>query len=107
MTRGRAAAAVLGLLVVAAVAAPWLGHATLPYAMRLAGLTPVEVHCALTSSDGDVWTFGPPDAAASIRGSVGAFCRVGARRLSAADSGLVAVGPSAFDALVVLRNYAA
>ncbi len=84
----------------------WLGHSTLPYAMRLAGLAPVEVHCALTSSDGEVWTFGPPDAAASIRGSIGAFCRVGARRLSAADSGLAAVGPSAFDALVVLRNYA-
>ena len=35
MTRGRAAAAVLGLLVVAAVAAPWLGHAT-PDALDLA-----------------------------------------------------------------------
>ena len=35
MTRGRAAAAVLGLLVVAAVAAPWLGDAT-PEALDLA-----------------------------------------------------------------------
>jgi uncharacterized protein (TIGR03084 family) len=85
----------------------WLGHSTLPYAMRLAGLTPVDVFCALTGPDGALWTFGPPDAAASIRGSAGAFCRVGARRLSAGDSGLVATGPSAFDALVVLRNYAA
>jgi uncharacterized protein (TIGR03084 family) len=85
----------------------WLGHSTLPYAMRLAGLAPVDVYCALTSPDGGLWTFGPPDAAASIRGSAGAFCRVGARRLSAVDSGLVATGPSASDALVVLRNYAA
>ena len=85
----------------------WLGHATLPYAMRLAGLDPVEVHCTLDAPSGGVWTFGPATAAAWIRGSAGAFCRVGARRLAAADSGLEVSGPDAARALQVLRNYAA
>lgn len=85
----------------------WLGHATLPYAMRLANLEPVDVHCSLESSQGETWTFGPASASAQISGSVGAFCRVGARRLAAADSGLTVSGSDAAAALEVLRNYAA
>jgi uncharacterized protein (TIGR03084 family) len=85
----------------------WLGHATLPYAMRLAGLDPVAVRCTLDAPSGAVWTFGPATATAWIRGSAGAFCRVGARRLAAADSGLEVSGPDAARALQVLRNYAA
>lgn len=86
----------------------WLGHATLPYAMRLAGLEPIDVHCALDAPDGDdVWTFGPDTAAARVRGAAGAFCRVGARRLAATESGLVVSGAGAAAALEVLRNYAA
>jgi uncharacterized protein (TIGR03084 family) len=85
----------------------WLGHATLPYAMQLAGLQPQPIFCALTGPSGANWTFGPPDAASSITGEAGAFCRVGARRLPAASSGLIARGPHAADALRVLRNYAA
>jgi uncharacterized protein (TIGR03084 family) len=85
----------------------WLGHATLPYAMRLAGLEPQPVFCSLTAPSGITWTFGRPDAASSIVGDAGAFCRVGAHRLSAASSGLITSGPHAADALRVLRNYAA
>ena len=85
----------------------WLGHATLPYAMRLAGLDAVEVRCTLDAPSGAVWTFGPATATAWIRGSAGAFCRVGARRVAAADSGLEVSGPDAAGALQVLRNYAA
>ena len=85
----------------------WLGHATLPYAMRLAGLDPVEVRCTLDAPSGAVWTYGPPSASAWITGSAGAFCRVGARRLAAAASGLAVSGPPAAQALHVLRNYAA
>jgi uncharacterized protein (TIGR03084 family) len=85
----------------------WLGHATLPYAMRLAGLEPHPVFCELTGPSGARWTFGPRDAASSIAGDAGVFCRVGARRLSAAESGLIATGPHAAEALQVLRNYAA
>jgi hypothetical protein len=54
-----------------------------------------------------VHEYGPGDASAAIVGGMGAFCRVGARRMSALDSGLSATGPGAADALRVLRNYAA
>jgi uncharacterized protein (TIGR03084 family) len=84
----------------------WLGHATPPYAMRNAGLEPVSVLCTLTSPTRRVHTFGPSDAGATITGDMGAFCRVGARRLTAADSGLSTNGPDAAAALRVLRNYA-
>lgn len=85
----------------------WLGHASLPYAMRLAELEPKPIFCALTAPSGASWTFGPKDAGSSITGHAGAFCRVGAHRLAAADSGLITNGPDAADALRLLRNYAA
>lgn len=85
----------------------WLGHATLPYAMDLAGLDHVPIRCTLEAPSGALWTFGPDSATAWIRGSAGAFCRVGAHRLAAADSGLEVSGPVAAQALGVLRNYAA
>ena len=85
----------------------WLGHATLPYAMRLAGLEPVEVHCSLTAPSGARFTYGPADAPNTITGEMAAFCRVGARRLAAANSGLATEGPDADAALRELRNYAA
>ena len=85
----------------------WLGHATLPYAMRLAGLEPQAVRCTLHSPAGATWAFGPADAPSSVSGPGAAFCRVGARRLAASESGLLTSGPHADDALRVLRNYAA
>lgn len=85
----------------------WLGHATLPYAMRLDGVEPVDVFCSLTSPSGRVFTYGPADADSAITGNMGAFCRVGARRLAGADSGLTTSDPNAVNALRVLRNYAA
>lgn len=85
----------------------WLGHATLPYAFRLEGKEPCEVRATLTAPSGALWSFGPDDAENRITGSGGAFCRVGARRVAAADSGLVTEGPRAAEALRLLRNYAA
>ena len=84
----------------------WLGHNTLPYAFGLIGHEPVPIHCELTGPSGDTWTFGPPDAASRIVGAAGEFCRVGAHRLAADDSNLVATGPDGATALQVLRNYA-
>ena len=85
----------------------WLGHATLPYAFALAGEAPRPVLVELTGPGGGTWRYGPPDAESAIRGDAGAFCRVGARRLAAAESGLTTTGPHAAAALRVLRNYAA
>ena len=84
----------------------WLGHATVPYAMGLQGFEPVEVRCTLTMPSGATCTLGPGNAPNTITGSLGAFCRVGARRLPAGESGLVAAGPAADVALLHLRNYA-
>jgi uncharacterized protein (TIGR03084 family) len=84
----------------------WLGHRTLPYAFRLSGQPAHNVYCQLTAPDGSLWRFGDPAAASAIIGNAGAFCRVGARRLAAADSGLRTRGPHADPALQVLRNYA-
>ncbi|MFI5898333.1 maleylpyruvate isomerase family mycothiol-dependent enzyme [Actinoplanes sp. NPDC051513] len=84
----------------------WLGHSTLPYAFGLAGEPAGEVFAELAAPDSSVWRFGDPAAPSSITGSAGAFCRVGARRLAPADSGLRAQGPHAESALRLLRNYA-
>lgn len=84
----------------------WLAHGTLPYAWHLAGRPSVPVRCELTAPDGSPWVFGDPDAASSIVGEAGAFCRVGAQRLAPADSGLRTGGPHGAEALRLLRNYA-
>src|SRR3954468_6287690 len=85
----------------------WLGHRTLPYAFEIAGLPSYDVYCELTGPDGDTFHYGPPDAESVVRGAVGEFCRVGARRLAPEQTTLVAEGPHAAEALRVLRNYAA
>ena len=85
----------------------WLGHATLPYGFTVAGEQPQSVFCELVSPSGATWHFGPPDADSTITGPAGAFCRVGAHRLSPEESGLVTAGPHGSTALRVLRNYAA
>ena len=85
----------------------WLGHSTLPYGFAFNGQDAHDVYAELTAPDGvEVWRFGPSDADSTITGAAGAFCRVGAQRLTPEESGLVATGPHAAAALRVLRNYA-
>jgi uncharacterized protein (TIGR03084 family) len=85
----------------------WLAHRTLPYAFSRAGEEPAAVRCALTAPDGvTTWVFGPDDAESGISGPAGAFCRVAARRLDPAASGLRATGPRGAAALRVVRTYA-
>jgi uncharacterized protein (TIGR03084 family) len=84
----------------------WLAHGTLPYAFALAGDEAHPVYCELTGPGGDTWRYGPADADSAITGAAGAFCRVGAQRLTPEDSGLVATGPHGDAALRVLRTYA-
>jgi uncharacterized protein (TIGR03084 family) len=85
----------------------WLGARTLPYAFAVSGEPGGPVRAELTGPDGQEWAFGDPGAESVISGDAGAFCRVGAQRLSPADSGLTTTGPHAAAALRVLRNYAA
>jgi uncharacterized protein (TIGR03084 family) len=85
----------------------WLAHRTLPYAFGLAGEEAHDVWCELSGPNGEMWTFGPPDADSRISGPAGEFCRVAARRLPPAGTHLVAAGPYADAALRHLRTYAA
>ena len=85
----------------------WLAHRSLAYAFALAGQPAQPVYCRLTAPEGATWEFGAPDAASSITGPAGAFCRVAAQRLSPDRSGLSAEGPYGAAALSALRTYAA
>ena len=85
----------------------WLAHRTLPYGLALRDRSAVPVRCELLGPNGDLWLFGPADAATVITGSAGAFCRVAAKRLAAADAGLIASGPAGDEVLAALRSYAA
>ncbi len=85
----------------------WLAHRSLAYAFSLAGQQDQQVYCVLTAPDGATWEYGPPDAASTITGSAGAFCRVAAQRLAPEQSGLRAGGSYGAVALSVLRTYAA
>jgi uncharacterized protein (TIGR03084 family) len=86
----------------------WLAHRTLPYALSVAGEPVIAVRCELTAPDGaEVWRFGPEDAESVITGAGGEFCRVAARRLDPAQSGLKATGPGGATALRLVRTYAA
>ncbi|MEU4236233.1 maleylpyruvate isomerase family mycothiol-dependent enzyme [Actinoplanes sp. NPDC026619] len=80
----------------------WLAHSTLPWVMEAA----VPVFCDLAGPGGESWPLGDPAAESVISGSAGAFCRVGAQRLTPAASGLKTSGPYAEKALAVLRTYA-
>jgi uncharacterized protein (TIGR03084 family) len=85
----------------------WLAHRTLPYAFALEDQEPPAVRCELVGPHGDIWELGDPDSPSRITGPGGDFCRVGAHRLTPADSRLEATGPYGPRALQLLRNYAA
>jgi len=78
----------------------------LPYAFAAAGEHAAPVRCELLAPDAQIWQFGPANAPSLITGRAGTFCRVGARRLTAEQSGLTVAGPHAATALQLLRTYA-
>ena len=71
-----------------------LGVRTRNYAFSVHGLdTPAEeFRIDLASPSGDVWTWGPEDAAQTLTGSAGDFCRLVTQRIHRADTDLVATG---------------
>ena len=85
----------------------WLAHRTLPYALARVGTPPQEIRIELTAPGGtEVWTFGPPEAEASITGPAGTFCRVAAQRMTPDQSQLHVTGPHGAAILKALRTYA-
>ncbi len=51
-----------------------------------------EFRIDLVAPSGDVWTWGPEDAAQTLTGSAGDFCRLVTQRVHLADTDLVATG---------------
>jgi uncharacterized protein (TIGR03084 family) len=71
-----------------------LGVRTRNYAYSVQGLdAPAEeFRIDLVSPSGDLWTWGPEDAAQTLTGSAGDFCRLVTQRVHRADTDLVATG---------------
>ena len=71
-----------------------LGVRTRGFAFAVHGLdAPVEeFRVDLAAPSGDVWSWGPEDAAQTLTGSAGDFCRLVTQRLHRADTDLVATG---------------
>jgi hypothetical protein len=78
-----------------------------PLARAHSGPTGMGRSAGRTAPDGvSVWQFGPAAAESAISGTAGDFCRVAARRLAPADSGLTGSGPHGATALRLTRTYA-
>jgi uncharacterized protein (TIGR03084 family) len=71
-----------------------LGVRTRDFAFSVHGLEPPagEFRIDLAAPSGDVWTWGPEDAAQTLTGSAGDFCRLVTQRVHRADTDLVAGG---------------
>jgi uncharacterized protein (TIGR03084 family) len=72
-----------------------LGVRTRDFAFAVHGLEPPgeEFRIDLVSPGEDVWSWGPEDAAQTLTGSAGDFCRLVTQRIHRADTDLVATGP--------------
>jgi uncharacterized protein (TIGR03084 family) len=64
------------------------------------------VYVALTAPDGDVWEWGPPDAANRVTGDAVELCLVATQRRHPDDTSLVAVGPVATEWLTIAQAFA-
>lgn len=72
-----------------------LGVRTRDFAHRVHGLdAPAEeFRIDLVAPSGEVWSWGPDDAAQTLTGTAGDFCRLVTQRVHRADTDLVATGP--------------
>ena len=85
-----------------------LGVRTRTFAFATHGLpAPAEeFRIDLAAPDGDVWSWGPEDAAQTVTGSAGDFCRLVTQRVHRADTDLVASGPDADRWLDIAQAFA-
>ncbi|MGH2807777.1 MAG: maleylpyruvate isomerase family mycothiol-dependent enzyme [Actinomycetota bacterium] len=86
----------------------WLAWRTIPYAFMRAGRDDAPtVRAELIAPDGAHVTYGDADAACVVKGSMGEFCRITARRLSPEQATtIIAEGDNADDVLALIRTYA-
>ncbi|GLW65088.1 TIGR03084 family protein [Actinomadura rubrobrunea] len=85
-----------------------IGVRTRDFSFQVRGLRPPgeEFRIELTGPDGDVWTWGPPDARQSVAGDALDFCLVVTQRRHPADTGLTAVGADAARWLEIAQAFA-
>jgi uncharacterized protein (TIGR03084 family) len=85
-----------------------LGVRTRDFAFASHGLpAPAEeFRIDLVAPDGDVWSWGPDDAAQTVTGSAGDFCRLVTQRTHRADTDLVASGADAERWLDIAQAFA-
>ena len=65
-----------------------------------------EFLVALTAPSGELWVWGPEDAAQSVRGSAYDFCQLVTQRIHRDDTDLVAVGADAEQWLTIAQAFA-
>ena len=85
-----------------------LGVRTRRFAYSVHGLEApaAELRIELTAPSGEVWAYGPDDAAQSVRGSAWDFCRLVTQRVHRADTDLEADGPDAEEWLRIAQAFA-
>ncbi|GHB36867.1 TIGR03084 family protein [Streptomyces viridiviolaceus] len=78
------------------------------YAFTAHGLTPPaeQFRVELTGPNGDLWAYGPEDAAQRVTGPALDFCLLATRRAHRADLALTAVGPEADRWLDIAQAFA-
>ncbi|MFB7240122.1 TIGR03084 family metal-binding protein [Streptomyces sp. NPDC056269] len=86
----------------------WIGHRARGYAYLVRGLpAPVEpVRVELVSPGGELWVYGPEDAAQKVTGHALEFCLLVTQRVHRDDTSLVAVGQDAEQWLTIAQAFA-
>lgn len=86
----------------------WLGVRTRDFAFSLNGITPPAepFRVELVAPDGQLWVWGPEDAAQRVTGSALGFCLVVTQRRNVADTDLVATGDQAREWLGIAQAFA-
>jgi uncharacterized protein (TIGR03084 family) len=85
-----------------------LGVRTRDFAFSVHGLDPPaeEFRVSLTAPSGDVWDWGPEDAAQTVTGPAYDFCLLVTQRVHRADTSLVALGRAAATWLGIAQCFA-
>ncbi len=85
-----------------------IGVRTRDFAFTVHGLTPPAelFHVELSGPDGELWSWGPEDAAQTVTGSAEHFCMLVTQRRPPRELDVVAVGPDAQTWLTIAQAFA-
>ncbi|MGZ4454309.1 MAG: TIGR03084 family metal-binding protein [Nocardioides sp.] len=76
------------------------------YSVHSLDVPEAEVRVELASPGGETWTWGPQDAAQSVKGSAWDFAQLATKRIHRDDTDLVATGPDADEWLDIVQAFA-